>query len=117
MLRRHAQLLSDAGIDVLIFDTTNGYSYWKYPVLLRGVSAGQGNLGGRSQPQIAFMVNTLAGKTAQQIYDDLYKPGALPGPGGFNWLGKPLMICDPTGGQPWSCSNTSRCARRTGRSR
>ena len=30
--------------------------------------------GGRT-PQIAFMVNTEAGKTAEKLYHDLYEPG------------------------------------------
>ena len=49
---------------------------------------------GERTPQIAFMVNTRAGETAQEIYDDLYKPG-LYSELWFRWQGKPLMICDP----------------------
>jgi hypothetical protein len=49
---------------------------------------------GGQTPQIAFMVNTEAGKTAQRIYDDLYRPGEFRELW-FHWQGKPLMICDP----------------------
>ena len=45
------------------------------------------------------MVNTQAGETGQQIYRDLYKPG-LYQELWFNWLGKPLMICDPKEASP-----------------
>ncbi len=98
VLRRHAQLLSDAGVDVLIFDTTNAQSYPEVYRVLCEVFRQIREAGGRT-PQIAFMVNTLAGKTAQQIYDDLYKPG-LYRELWFNWLGKPLMICDPKEASP-----------------
>jgi hypothetical protein len=40
------------------------------------------------------MVNTQAGETAQEIYEDLYQPG-LYSELWFRWKGKPLMICDP----------------------
>ena len=40
------------------------------------------------------MVNTQAGKTARQIYEDLYKQAST-GDLWFRWRGKPLMVCDP----------------------
>ena len=93
VLRRHAQLLSAAGIDTLIFDATNAVTYRDvYHELCRVFSNIRGQ-GGRS-PQIAFMLNDKPAQTAQQIYDDLYKPG-LYRDLWFMWQGKPLMICDP----------------------
>jgi hypothetical protein len=93
VLRRHAQLLADAGVDVLIFDTTNAVSYPEvYFEILKSFEDLR-RQGGHT-PQVAFMVNTKAGKTAQQIYDALYKPG-LYRDLWFTWKGKPLMICDP----------------------
>ncbi|GMQ80179.1 MAG: hypothetical protein BMS9Abin04_129 [Planctomycetia bacterium] len=93
VLRRHAQLLADAGIDTLIFDTTNAVTYpevyRKLCEVFRQVRAD----GGRT-PQIAFMVNTKAGETARKIYDDLYRPGHYRQLW-FHWQGKPLLICDP----------------------
>ncbi len=98
VLRRHAQLLSDAGVDVLIFDTTNARSYPEVYMVLCDVFRQIRQAGGRT-PQIAFMVNTEAGKTAAQIYHDLYQPG-LYRELWFKWLGKPLMICDPKDASP-----------------
>ena len=98
VLRRHAQLLADAGVDVLIFDTTNAVIYRDIYRKLCDVFAAVRREGGRT-PQICFMVNTEAGKTAQQIYDDLYKPGLYPELW-FRWQGKPLMICDPQAATP-----------------
>ena len=101
VLRRRMRelLFLDAGVDVLIFDTTNAQTYPEvYPGAVREVFRQVRQAGGRT-PQIAFMVNTQAGQTAQQLYDDLYKPG-LYRELWFNWLGKPLMICDPQDASP-----------------
>lgn len=93
VLRRHAQLLSDAGIDTLIFDATNARSYPDVYQRLCEVFRQVRGEGGRT-PQIAFMVNTQAGKTAREIYEALYRPGHFRELW-FQWQGKPLMICDP----------------------
>lgn len=93
VLRRHAHLLADAGIDTLIFDTTNAVTYAPVYRKLCQVFEEVRKEGGRT-PQIAFMVNTKAGETAARIYEDLYKPG-LYRDLWFQWQGKPLMICDP----------------------
>jgi hypothetical protein len=93
VLRRHAQLLADAGIDTLIFDTTNAQTYRNVYMALCEVFRRVRQAGGRT-PQIAFMVNTRAGDTALEIYRDLYQPG-LYSELWFRWQGKPLLICDP----------------------
>lgn len=98
VLRRHAHLLADAGIDTLIFDTTNAITYRDVYMQLCNVFRQIRREGDRT-PQIAFMVNTEAGKTAWQIYTELYKPG-LYSELWFRWQGKPLMICDPQQAAP-----------------
>ncbi|HOQ85131.1 MAG TPA: hypothetical protein PLQ89_05375 [Phycisphaerae bacterium] len=98
VLRRHAWLLSDAGIDTLIFDTTNAITYRDVYMKLCEVFRQVRQDGGHT-PQISFMVNTQAGKTAEQIYNELYKPGLFPELW-FHWQGKPLMICDPAEASP-----------------
>jgi hypothetical protein len=94
VLRRHAQLLADAGIDVLIFDTSNAETYPQaYFALCQAFHQARQSSG--HTPQIAFLVNTKAGETAERIYRDLYQKNLFPELW-FNWQGKPLMICDPT---------------------
>ncbi len=93
VLRRHAELLADAGIDVLIFDTTNARAYPEIYTNLCEAFCAVRRAGGRT-PQIAFMVNTSAGATATEIYHELYQPGRYRELW-FNWQGKPLLICDP----------------------
>lgn len=98
VLRRHAHLLADAGIDTLIFDTTNAQTYPEVYLKLCEVFRRVRQAGGRT-PQLAFMVNTEAGQTAQRLYENLYKPGLYPELW-FRWLGKPLLICDPEQAAP-----------------
>ena len=93
ILRRHAQMLADAGIDVLIFDTTNARSYPEIYTNLCEIFSEVRQSGGHT-PQIAFMVNTKAGETAAQIYREFYKENRYRDLW-FIWQGKPLMICDP----------------------
>jgi hypothetical protein len=45
------------------------------------------------------MVNTAAGKTADEIYRDLYKPNLYPDLW-FRWQGRPLLLCDPAEASP-----------------
>jgi arylsulfatase A-like enzyme len=98
VLRRHAQLLADAGIDVLIFDATNALTYRDEYTVLCEVFRQVRHEGGRA-PHIAFMVNTEAGATAQRLYQELYKPG-LYRELWFNWQGRPLLVCDPAQASP-----------------
>ena len=79
VIRRHAQLLSAAGVDTLIFDTTNAVTYPEVYTKICEVFTEMRKAGDRT-PQIAFMVNTEAGKTAEQIYNELYRPGRLSRP-------------------------------------
>ena len=93
VLRRHAQLLADAGIDVLILDATNAETYREVYTALCEVFRQVRQSGGRT-PQIAFMVNTAPGATAQRLHDELYRPG-LYAELWFRWQGRPLLLCDP----------------------
>ena len=98
VIRRHAHMLADAGIDTLIFDATNALTYREQYMQLCKVYAEIRKAGNRT-PQFAFMVNSDAGKTAEQLYKDLYQPG-LYTELWFQWEGKPLMICDPAAASP-----------------
>ena len=98
VLRRHAALLADAGIDTVIFDTTNRKTYPDVYMKICEVWTQIRSEGGRT-PQICFMVNTKAGETADEIYHDLYQPGKFQDLW-FRWQGKPLLICDPKEASP-----------------
>jgi len=94
VLRKHAQMLADAGVDVIIFDTSNRVTYRHNYLKLFEVFR-QMRLAGNRTPQIAFLapfgdpratVNELYTQIyAQGIYDELW----------FRWAGKPLILADP----------------------
>ncbi len=98
VLRKHAQLLANAGVDTLIFDTTNAAIYRDEFLKLCEVFE-QARRDGVRAPHICFMVNTKAGATARKIFEALYKPG-LHRELWFRWQGKPLLICDPQDADP-----------------
>ena len=98
VLRRHAHLLADAGIDVLILDATNALTYRHAYERLCGVFEEVRSEGGRT-PRIAFMLNSDAGKTAAKLFADLYQPG-LHRDLWFLWQGKPLLLCESAQASP-----------------
>ncbi len=113
VIRRHAQLLSAAGIDTLIFDTTNAVTY---PHVYRKICAvfSEMRRAGSRTPQIAFMVNTKAGATARAIYEDLYQPGAYRE---LWFLCAVSRSCSAIPRMPIpSCGRSSHYGERTGRS-
>ncbi|MCC7338229.1 MAG: hypothetical protein IT422_24315 [Pirellulaceae bacterium] len=103
ILRRHAELLSDAGVDFLVFDATNAAIYQDVILKLLQVFEEQRQLGERV-PQVTFMVNTQAGETADRILQTFYKSSHHPENEHpelwFRWQGKPLLLCDPAEASP-----------------
>ncbi len=94
VLRKHAQMLSDANIAVIIFDVTNQVTYRKVYTRLCEVFAAVRRDGGRT-PQIAFLCPFWdPRKVVDELYADLYKPG-LHADLWFHWKGKPLILADP----------------------
>ncbi|MCL4179827.1 MAG: hypothetical protein KJ072_19040 [Verrucomicrobia bacterium] len=98
VLRRHAQWLADAGVDTLIFDATNAQTYRDVYLALCATFEQVRREGGRT-PQLAFMVNTQPGQTADRLYRELYQPGKHRDLW-FHWQGKPLLLCDPAEARP-----------------
>ncbi|MBX2923262.1 MAG: hypothetical protein KF746_13765 [Chitinophagaceae bacterium] len=98
VLRKHAEMLSDAGVDVLIFDCTNGNITWKESYMKLCEVFTQARKDGVKTPQIAFMLPfwlTEGGKEIiREIYTDLYKPGKYKDLW-FMWKGKPFIMAMP----------------------
>lgn len=98
VLRKHAEMLAEAGVDVIFFDCTNGSYTWKesYQALCEVFS--QARKDGVDTPQIAFMMAfgpTSGSRVAMiDIYEDLYKPGTYKELF-FLWEGKPLIMGYP----------------------
>lgn len=91
--RKHALMLSEAGIDTVFFDVTNQATYPRsYLALCRAWS--QIRKEGGKTPQIAFL--TPFGDPARVVrtlYEDFYHPG-LYSDLWFRWEGKPLILAD-----------------------
>lgn len=98
VLRKHAEMLSDAGVDVLIFDCTNGNITWKESYMKLCEVFTQARKDGVRTPQIAFMLPfwlSEGGKEIiREIYRDLYKPAKYKDLF-FMWKGKPLIMGMP----------------------
>lgn len=94
VLRKHAQMLSDAGVDVVIFDVTNQVTYRRwYMALLQTFREVRAN--GAKTPQVAFLCPFWEpAKVVRELYHDLYEPGLYPELW-YHWDGKPLILANP----------------------
>jgi len=95
VIRKHASMLSDAGVDVIIFDTTNSpFTWYNEYMALCSVYSQIRSKGGKT-PQIAFLApfwNSV--DVVETVYNDLYAPGLYQHLW-FMWDGKPLIMADP----------------------
>ncbi len=98
ILRKHAEMLADAGVDVVFCDATNGNYTWKssYTKLLQVWD--QARKDGVKTPRFAFLLPfgaTEGGlESLYEIYTELYEPG-LYNDLWFMWKGKPLIMAYP----------------------
>ncbi|HEY5909606.1 MAG TPA: hypothetical protein VJA21_03270 [Verrucomicrobiae bacterium] len=94
VIRKHASMLADAGIDVVLFDTTNPPFTWKeeYEALCREYTAMRRE--GARTPAIAFIAPFGDPRpVTDQLWRDLYRPGLWKDLW-FIWEGKPLLLAD-----------------------
>lgn len=95
VLRKHAEMLADAGIDVVFFDCTNASYTWasSYKKLLAVWQQARND--GVKTPQIAFMLPFSSGNdtmaSLQELYTELYQPGSYKDLW-FFWKGKPIIM-------------------------
>lgn len=72
---RSIQLLTDAGVDLLVIDATNTLVYPKQAnALMNAMDAVRAQ--GKKPPRIVFYTNTSPAVSMQKVYDNFYKPGA-----------------------------------------
>lgn len=94
VIRKHASMLADAGIDVVLFDTTNPPFTWKdeYEALCRTYTAMRSE--GARTPAIGFITPFWQpAPVAEQLWRDLYQPGRWQDLW-FRWEGKPLLLAN-----------------------
>lgn len=101
VIRKHAQMLSDAGVDLIVFDVTNGPTYDDSWCTLLDVFAEVRAAGGQT-PQVAFLCPFspepppgLRGQVVRHLWDALYGANRHPELW-FRWKGKPLIMAHPT---------------------
>ena len=98
VLRKHAEMLADAGVDAVFFDCTNGSITWdeSFEALLK--SWDQAQKDGVNVPKVAFMLpfgpapHSLV--SLRHLYEVLYKPGRYENLW-FVWKGKPCIMGYP----------------------
>lgn len=98
VLRKQAELLADAGVDVVFFDNTNGTENYMQAILTLCEVWAEARADGVKTPQISCMLNMYEyGDTAKQLielYDVIYSKGLYQDLW-FYWEGKPLMLGYP----------------------
>jgi hypothetical protein len=94
VLRKHAQMLADADVDMIVFDVTNQVTYpqsWKALCRVFDRVKREGN----RVPQIAFLCPFGdPRKVVRELWDDLYSRN-LHSDLWFRWEEKPLILADP----------------------
>ncbi|MDR0714916.1 MAG: Ig-like domain-containing protein [Bacteroidales bacterium] len=102
VIEKHIQLLTDAGVDVLIFDNTNAVIYQEnIETVCRVMERMKAQ--GRATLKIASIFNSNSAGTLQQLYDNFYARGKYRD-FWFEWQGKPLALCS-TADVSSECSN------------
>ena len=97
ILRKHAELLADADIDTVIFDTTNSTLLFTegYIKLLEVWSKAREE--GVNTPDVMFILNFAGSEDCRtqliDLYDNLYSKGLYKDLW-FMWEGKPLVMAD-----------------------
>lgn len=90
VMRKHAELLTNAGVDFLYFDTTNMNAYTENAIRLMAILH-EFNLRGYDAPQVCFYTHTGAVDRVKTIYKDIYEKNLYPDTW-FMFDGKPLII-------------------------
>ena len=100
VLRKHAEMLGEAGVDVIIFDCTNGDMLWTESYMKLCEVFEKARQDGVRTPQIAFILafwtNPAQQRALKNLYNEFYKPGKYKDLW-FYWKGKPLVMSSDTG--------------------
>lgn len=101
VFRKHLQMLTLAGVDYLVFDTTNSYYYEEvchniFPVALQMLSEGW------NIPKFIFDTNCRSSETVEGIYKEYYDPDTENGKRYAPlWYRHPDHKNRNAGGKPW----------------
>ena len=90
IIRRHMEMLTDAGVDFLVFDTTNAVIYANTAKRIMKISA-ELRAEGWDEPQVVFYTHSYSIQTIRGIYETFYATETYP----ESWYrvdGKPMII-------------------------
>ena len=90
VIRRHMELLTQAGVDFLVFDVTNCFTYQSVAEKVMKVIS-ELRAEGWDAPQITYMTHSRSIQTIKTLYNDVYKKELYP----ESWYrvdGKPMII-------------------------
>ncbi|MBQ3847710.1 MAG: hypothetical protein II748_02510 [Clostridia bacterium] len=107
VIRKHIQMLADAGVDFLVFDTTNSTGSPSSGTYFQ--NGGNNNTyieaaltvaktvkeymdSGRAAPKIAFYTNSNSGKAMDVIYEEFYKAHGEYKDTWYEMDGKPMIV-------------------------
>lgn len=90
LIRRHLQMMTNAGVDLLFLDVTNGSTYLNTVRKLCAVSM-EMRQQGQQTPYLCFVTNSKANETVADLYANFYAKN-LYAPLWFRWQGKPLLL-------------------------
>jgi len=88
--RKHAQLLSDAGVDAVFLDATNGYHYVSNAKIMCNEWT-KLRENGCNTPQFGYLFNTNANTALKAVYNTFYSKDYRKDLW-FMWEGKPLVL-------------------------
>ncbi|MBQ2512357.1 MAG: hypothetical protein II534_03305 [Clostridia bacterium] len=91
VMRKHVQMLADAGIDYLVIDATNGYTYSAQALRLMSMLKKYHD-DGFDVPKIAFYTNSSSGRTINAVYNEIYKAHPEYSDIWYMWEGRPMIV-------------------------
>ena len=95
VIRKNAELLADAGVDVIFFDCTNGTSTWDNTCEKLFEVFEQAKADGVNVPKVAYMLpfdaNEDSTTSLRHLYADIYSKGRYEDLW-FMWDGKPMIM-------------------------
>ena len=91
VFKKHAQMLTDIGVDTLVIDATNGFHYIpNVKVLCEAFMEVRKNKG--KTPQIVFLLNSGADRVFRELCEQFYMAYPEFEELWFKWEGKPLIL-------------------------
>lgn len=98
VLRKHAEMLADAGVDVVFFDCTNGTFLWGESFEALCQTWIKAKADGVNVPKMAFMLpfgpNNYSLSSLRNLYNHIYSAGKYRDLW-FMWNGKPMIMAWP----------------------